>query len=194
MAAARSTHKIDDFWAIPEDDRFHELIGGVITRKASPSGEHADAQAALLAALRGSFHRSAGGIDKPGGWWVLLEVEILLDGEIARPDVLGWRRDRCPSRPTGTPVKQRPDWVCEVLSPSNASRDTVEKLRLYHRSGIPHYWIIDPDDATLTVMRWSSGGYSNVLAAEHGDRVRAEPFQQIELAVGTLFGDEPMDL
>jgi hypothetical protein len=32
-----------------------------------------------------------------------------------------------------------------------------------------------------------------LTAAERGEVVRPEPFQQIELAVGTLFGDDPIE-
>lgn len=189
--AARRSATLDDFWAIPEADRFHELIAGEIIPKAAPSGEHGDAQAGVIAAVRSPFHRLPGR-GGPGGWWIATEVEVLLDGsEVVRPDVLGWRRERCPERPIGMPVKQRPDWVCEVVSPSNSKHDTVKKLRLYHRSAIPHYWILDPQDTTLTVMRWSADGYVTLMRAERGEVVRPEPFQEIELALGTLFGDDP---
>jgi Uma2 family endonuclease len=185
---------LDDFWAIPETERFHEIIDGEIIPKASPSGEHGDAQAGLVVAIRSPFQRGSSGRGGPGGWWIMTEVEVLLDGaEIVRPDVLGWRRDRCPERPTGIPVKHRPDWICEVVSPSKPNHDTVKKLRLYHRSEVSHYWIVDPRDATLTVMRWSADGYVTLMRAERGETVRPEPFQQIELAVGTLFGDDPPD-
>lgn len=190
--SARGGATLDDFWAIPEAQRFHEIIAGEILPKAAPSGEHGDAQAGIVVAIRPPFQRSSGGHGGPGGWWIVTEVEVLLDGtDVVRPDILGWRRDRCPERPVGMPVKQRPDWICEVVSPSNANDDTIKKLRLYHRAAIPHYWIVDPRDNTLTVMRWSSDGYVTLMRAERGDIVRAEPFQQIEIAVGTLFGDDP---
>jgi Uma2 family endonuclease len=192
--SGRTVATPDDFWAIPEDERFHELIDSEIIPKAAPSGEHGAAQGGLLIALGTPFQRSPGR-GGPGGWWIAPEVEVLLAGStIVRPDVLGWRRDRCPERPTGSPVKQRPDWICEVVSPSNAKHDTIKKLRLYHRSEIPHYWIVDPRDGTLTVMRWTADGYVTLMSAERGETVRPEPFQQIELAVGTLFGDDPPDL
>ena len=78
-----------------------------------------------------------------------------------------------------------------MLSPSNASRDTVTKLRIYHQAAVPHYWILDPREGTLDVMRWSEAGYTRVLAAQRGERVRAEPFAAIEVEVSTLFGDDP---
>ena len=182
---------IEDFWAIPEEDRFHEFLGGEVVPKAAPTAEHADAQGGILGAIRSPYQRATGR-GGPGGWWILPEVEVLPGSvDLVRPDIAGWRRERCPDRPTGTPVKLRPDWMCEVVSPSNAKRDTIEKLRLYHRAAVPHYWLVDPQDATLTVMRWSSDGYITVLRAQRGETVRPEPFQHIEIAIGTLFGDDP---
>jgi hypothetical protein len=74
--------------------------------------------------------------------------------------------------------------IPEVISQANATDDTVKKLRLYHRAAIPHYWLVDPRDATMTVMRWSEDGYITLLRAERGETVRAEPFDAIEFAVG----------
>lgn len=191
--AARHRTTLEEFLAISEGERFHELRDGNLIEKAAPTGEHGDAQAGVVGAVRGPFQRKPG-VGGPGGWWIATEVEVLLEREdVVRPDVLGWRRDNCPERPTGTPVKQRPDWICEIVSPSNANEDTVSKLRLYQRVGIPHYWLVDPRDSTLTVLRWSSDGYVTLLRAERSEVVRAEPFTAIELAVGTLFGDDPAE-
>lgn len=189
--SARRAATLEDFWAIPEGERFHELTSGQLSPKAAPTGEHGDAQAGVVGAVRPPFQRKPGG-GGPGGWWIATEVEVLLDGgDVVRPDVLGWRREHCPTRPTGTPVRVRPDWICEVVSASNATDDTVKKLRLYHRVGLPHYWIVDPRDATLTVMRWNPDGFVTLMRAERGEVVRAEPFEAIEIVIGTLFGDDP---
>jgi Uma2 family endonuclease len=188
---ARRAASVEAFLAIPEGQRFHELIAGEIIEKAAPSGEHGDAQAVLLGTLVPPFRRPPGQ-GGPGGWWIQSEVEVELDtGDIVRPDAVGWRRERCPDRPTGTPIKLRPDWVCEIVSASHANDDTIKKLRLYHRAKITHYWLADPRDMTLTVLRWSEPGYVTVQRAERGEVVRAEPFQAVEIAVGTLFGDDP---
>ena len=44
--------------------------------------------------------------------------------------------------------------------------------------------------SVLTVYRWGPDGYIEVLAAERGERVKAEPFDAITLQVGVLFGDD----
>jgi Uma2 family endonuclease len=58
--------------------------------------------------------------------------------DVYRPDIVGWRRDRVPGRPAGTPIQLRPDWICEVLSPSNPDTDRVKKLNNYHLFEVPH--------------------------------------------------------
>jgi Uma2 family endonuclease len=168
-----------------------EVVHGVVTYKAEPSAEHGDAQLGLGSALRAAFHRSGGGPRGPGGWWILSEVDIELEAhEVYRPDLVGWRRSRVPERPRGRPVRMRPDWVCEVLSASNAKTDLVDKLDVYRRAEIPHYWIVDPETETLTVHRHTPDGYLIALRTARGATVRAEPFDQIEIVVGTFFGDE----
>jgi Uma2 family endonuclease len=189
--SARRPATLDDFFAIPEHERFHEIYDGELHRKAAPTGEHGMAQAGVIGGVMPPFQRRSGGSGGPGGWWIASEVEVALLAQVVRPDVVGWKRETCAERPTGTPVEARPDWICEVLSPSNAKDDTVRKLRLYHQAGIAHYWIADPMEATLRVMRHSPDGYITLQHAERHETIRAEPFQAIELFVGSLFGDDP---
>jgi Uma2 family endonuclease len=80
--------------------------------------------------------------------------------------------------------------VCEVLSPTTASVDMGAKLRAYHRCGVPHYWIVDPEHETLTVYRWETPGYVVALAAGRDETVRAEPFGAIDVRVALMFGAE----
>lgn len=184
---------VKDLLEIPEPERFHEIIDGELVQKTHPSGEHGDAQSAVAARIKGPFQRRPGG-KWPGGWWIYTEVEIEFSrDQIYRPDAAGWRRERVPERPTGAPITVLPDWVCEIISPSKPARDLVQKKRTYHQRQIPHYWLIDPRDETLTVLRWSPDGYIEVLLAQRGDRVRAEPFAAIELPVGVFFGDDAED-
>ncbi len=177
-----------DLLGIPEEERFHELIDGEIVEKATPTGEHGGTQADLVVLLGGPFGRRPGG-SLPGGWWFAVEVELQLGEHVCRPDVVAWRRDRVPERPRGTIVGVRPDWTCEILS-TNRRNDLVRKKHIYHGAQIPHYWIIDPAEETLAVYRWHTDGYLEVLAAERGERVRAEPFDAIELPVAALFGGD----
>jgi Uma2 family endonuclease len=182
---------LEDLMAMPEEQRY-ELIDGELVPKEAARGPHGRAQMALSGALYSPFVRRPGGPpDRPGGWWLASEVLVqFAPKQIHRPDVAGWRRERMPEMPVDSPILMVPDWVCEILSPTNASNDTVTKMGIYHSCKVPHYWLIDPRDETLAVYRWTSEGYLHVLGARRGQRVRAEPFASVELNVGMLFGDD----
>ena len=181
---------IADWLAQPEEARL-ELIDGEFLEKAAPTIEHGRAQAAASGRIRDPFDRKPGGPGGPGGWWIGSEIDIVLDGRGYRPDLAGWRRERMPVLPKERPAIIRPDWICEIVSESNRATDTVKKLRRYHQSGVPHYWILDQLERTLTVHRCGAEGYLIVLRAEAEERVRAEPFDAIEVHVASLLGDDP---
>ncbi len=177
-----------DLLALPDEGHGHEIIDGELVEKET-SAEHGVAQS-RIGRLLGPFDRRPGG-RLPGGWWFATEVLIDLGSrQQLRPDVAGWRRERMPERPTGSVISVRPDWICEIISASSASNDTVKKKRAYHKQEVPHYWLLDPVRETLSVLRWSPDGYIEVLSAMRGERVRAEPFDAIELQVGVFFGDD----
>lgn len=177
-----------DLLAIPEETRRHELIDGEIVEKQGGSGKHGGAQGRIFRSL-GPFDRRSGG-RWPGGWIFATEVDIYFDpSNTLRPDVAGWRRERLAELPSDVPVRVLPDWTCEILS-TNKRNDLVKKKRLYHHHRVAHYWIVDPIEETLAVYRWSPEGYLEVLTTERGERVRAEPFDAVEISVGVLFGDD----
>ncbi len=159
-------------------------------RKASPDPAHGASQAKLAEAL-GAFNRKPGPRG-PGGWWIMTEVDTRypLTGEVFRHDAQGYRRDLHPDRPRGFPVDAVPQWVCEILSSSNARIDLVKKQRSLHTHRVGHYWVLDPAHETLTVLRWHEEAYLSVLTAGRGDVVRAEPFSAVEISIDDLLGYE----
>lgn len=44
-----------------------------------------------------------------------------------------------------------PDWIIEIISPSNPEHDYVRKLNLYLDAGVREYWIVDPRDRKILV-------------------------------------------
>lgn len=186
--AARKLATVDDLLALPDSGRFFELIDGVLEPRGAACGRHGLAHFRLGSILDPFDRRPSG--STPGGFWLAIGVNVQFGAESTlRPDLLGWRRDRVPQLPKDRVTEVRPDWVCEILS-TNRRNDLVAKKRIYHRHQVPHYWIIDPDEEMLTVYRWAPEGYLEILVGERGDTLRAEPFEAIEIRIGTLFGDD----
>ncbi len=183
-----------DLLALPEQGRGYELIDGELVEKRA-GFRHGRAQF-NLAGLLTPYRRRGGGADQPGGWWFLTEQLVgFAPGQVLRPDVSGWLRDRLtePPEDEDAVVRVRPDWICEIISPGKAANDLIRKKRIYHQHQVPHYWIVDPRDESLTVLQWTARGYLEILAAQRGERVRAEPFTAVELQVGVLFGEDEDD-
>lgn len=186
VALKKEPASIGDLLAIPETERFHEIIGGELVQKAMPSPQHGSSQANLTGRLVGPHGR---------GWRFMTETEILFaDDEVYRPDIAGWRRERLPVIPREIPLTVRPDWVCEIISPSNERNDVIKKMLTYQRCRVQHYWLIDPILEALVVYRWTDAGYLLVQSAQREERIRAEPFDAVRFSVrGLLDGDDEED-
>jgi Uma2 family endonuclease len=151
---------------------------------------HTASASSLGILLGGPFQFGSGG--GPGGWWILDEPELHLEDEILVPDVAGWRRERMPVLPDAAAFTLVPDWVCEVLSRSNAIHDRAEKLPAYAHHGVGHVWLLDPRDRALEVYR-RQGAHWLLLGTYRGDaRIRAEPFDAIELDLALLWAGSPV--
>jgi Uma2 family endonuclease len=54
-----------------------------------------------------------------------------------------------------------PDMVLEVISASSVTKDTVTLHELYHRAGIPEYWLVDArDKLRFDIFHHSRKGYT----------------------------------
>ncbi len=163
-----------------------EIIAGTLRTHARPRTRHARAASRLGARLGGPFDE---GTDGPGGWIILDEPELHLgsEGDVLVPDLSGWRRATLPELPDAPFLTVRPDWVCEVLSPSTAKEDRADKLPIYARELVSHVWLIDPDLRTLEVLRLDGATYRLVVTHRDEARCRVEPFEAIELPLTVLW-------
>jgi Uma2 family endonuclease len=193
-ATARRRATYQDVLDAPENMVAEILDGEHLSLHPRPAGPHTRAGTQLGRVL-GPFDRDGRGGDEPGGWILLDEPEIHFEpqdksGRIAVPDIGGWRRTRMPTVTRAAFFTIVPDWVCEILSPSTAKTDRTEKLPLYAQFGVRHVWLLDPLAHTLEVFRLAElGAWRLVATWSDDDRVRADPFEAMELALADLWAD-----
>jgi len=156
---------------LPEGVTGEILDPGVITTMSRPLAKHRRATRNLQDALRG-LDEGVGGT----GWWIEQEPDVRFGNRVASPDVTGWRVQRCPEPPDGSPITILPDFCCEVLSPSTARKDRKKKLPLYARFGVEWIWIIEPELCLVEVYQSINGRATLVETAEENDRMRLPPF------------------
>lgn len=80
-----------------------------------------------------------------------------------------------------------PSWACEVLSPSAASLDRGDKLKVYAAFDVAHVWFVDPEARTLEILERDTTGYRAFDVLWGSAKVRAVPFDAIELDLELLW-------
>ncbi|MEO8877613.1 MAG: Uma2 family endonuclease, partial [Polyangiaceae bacterium] len=176
--AAKRRATYDDVLAAPAHV-VAEVIYGALYTHPRPAIRHARASTRLGGKLV-PFDDDDG---KPGGWIILDEPELHLGNEpdILVPDLAGWRRTRMPEMPDTAFVTLAPDWICEVVSPSTEAIDRSDKMDIYAREGIAHAWLVDPITKLLEVYRLAEKQWLRVGTWRDDARMRAEPFDAIEI-------------
>jgi Uma2 family endonuclease len=184
---ARKMVTYEDLYSIPENTT-GQIIDGELIVNPRPSRKHVHTASALGGEVMPPYHfgRSGG----PGGWVILDEPEIKLGQNIVVPDLAGWKRERFPATEETNWISIPPDWVCEVLSPSTLRVDKIRKMPIYAQNGVQYFWLIDPLAKTLDIYRLESGRWAVAGFFFDDDKVRAEPFQELEIELSNLWLEE----
>ncbi len=164
-----------------------EILDGELVLSPRPAKPHCSVYTTLVGELEPPFGRGRGG---PGGWIILGEPELHLGDDVCVPDIGGWRRERMPRLDDDRAYfEMPPDWVCEVLSRSTERNDRLKKLGIYARAGVVNAWLVSPRMRSLEVFRLIDGRLVTVAAHLDDEKVRAEPFEAIEIELASLWRD-----
>lgn len=133
-----------------------ELIEGEIWVSPSPSPGHQRVTRRLNRILEAVV------IDGKLGEFFSAPLDVVLDeGTIVQPDIMIVLRERT-SIITEDEISGAPDFVAEVLSPSNRAYDRLVKRSLYALHGVREYWLVDPERQQITIYNnLSDGQYRN---------------------------------
>ncbi len=145
LALQPETINLTQYEALPEDIRI-EVFDGVIYNMASPSQIHQSILLELSTLLNTYIKRKRGDCKV-----FLAPFDVLLSDNpltIVQPDIMivcdknKLDEKRC---------NGAPDFIIEIVSPSNPSDDYIRKLYYYKNTGIREYWIIDLRRKTVTI-------------------------------------------
>ncbi len=154
----------DDFLLFPDEGKRHEIIDGEHYETPSPNRRHQDLVGRLYVVI------SAYLATRPGtGRLFLAPLDVVLSHhDIVEPDLLFVAADQRDIL-TEKNVQGPPALVVEVLSKSTRKRDAQIKRRLFERTGVREYWLVDPELDSVQVFRPVEGRLKRVVALTSED-------------------------
>lgn len=185
MQTAARLSLYEQLAALPEN-LTGEILNGQLHAQPRPAPRHARAASRLDRTIGRGYDDGDGG---PGGWWILPEPEVHLlpEREVLVPDLAGWRRERMPELPRTDFFETVPDWVCEILSPSTASKDRQIKMPIYARYGVAFAWLVDPKSQTLEAYELRGDAWAKIGLYSGSAGVSVVPFEEIRIDLSTLW-------
>jgi Uma2 family endonuclease len=183
-AAPRVKLTYDDFLLFPDDGKRHELIDGEHYVTPSPNTRH---QAILgnLHLIIGSWLRD----HRIGRVFFAPFDVVFTQFDVVEPDLLYMSNERAAEILTAKHVTGAPEIVVEVGSPGTRKRDETIKRRLYERSGVSEYWVVDPDLDVIRVYRREGERFGRPveLSAEAGDILRTPHVEGLDIPLPQVF-------
>ncbi len=171
---------------LPDDGNRYEVIEDRLYVSPSPSTIHQ----ILSKRLQFEFYK----LELDGEGFVFnAPMDLKMEGASpVQPDLMFFRRDQ-KGQVKKTFLMGAPFLIVEIQSPSTASRDRVIKLRNYAKNKVSHYWLLDPEAATLEMLRLDGEGYrvDTVLGAE--ERYEPPELPGVEIDMTKLFADLPQE-
>lgn len=154
MATERRVVKFtyEDYKHTPEDKRY-ELLDGDLIMVPAPRIVH-QRNAKKLSRLLDDFVEE----HDLGEVFIAPCDVVLSETDVVQPDILFVSKERSYII-TEDNIRDAPDLVIEVLSPSTAQRDRTLKRTLYALHGVPEYWQADSDAKNVAVLTLDNGEY-----------------------------------
>ena len=139
---------LEEFLKLPETKPASEFINGEIIQKPMPQGEHSRLQFKLCAVINEVVEPQKIAIAFP-------ELRCTFGGDAVVPDVVVFRWERIPVRPSGRIANRfeiHPDWSIEILSPDQSQTKVLGKLLHCSQHGTELGWLIDPEEESILVV------------------------------------------
>jgi len=184
LSTKKKRYTYQDYQELPEGAPY-QLINGDLVMTPSPSTYHQLISSRLE--------------------WELLKLKVKVSGEVIhapidvyffetetyQPDILFITKERL-NIIGEQRIEGAPDLIMEILSPSTAYYDLKAKMRVYEKSGVREYWVIDPMEKSIEIYQNKECSFAlaekAILQSKSGKgSVSSRLFNQLKIDLKTVF-------
>jgi Uma2 family endonuclease len=170
---------IKDYEKLPEGSPY-QLIKGALIMSPAPSTEHQRSSKKIFLKLYEFIEKSN------LGEVLYSPFDVYLDNEnVYQPDIVVILKNS-KAKIIEKGIEGTPDIVIEIISPSTAYYDLIEKKEVYEKYGVKEYWIIDPKSKTFEIYLNSESGFELFSKAKIKGLVKSQ-ILNLELNVEEIF-------
>jgi Uma2 family endonuclease len=166
-------------WLTDHTNRLVEYIDGHIELLPMPTDQHQMISQFLFLALNAFITPRGGRV-----LYAPLRLRVRT-GKFREPDLLLVKDANDPRRQnrfwTGADV------TMEIVSKDKPSRDLVDKRYEYADAGVPEYWIVNPEDETITVLTLVGSAYVEHGVFRRGDSATSVVLPGFTVSVDAVF-------
>ena len=80
-----------------------------------------------------------------------------------------------------------PDWVLEIVSPSNVEKELSKKMHIYEEAGVAEYWVLRPEEKELDIFVLQDNGYIGLKPRFAGEVVSPQKFPNLQINLSEIF-------
>src|SRR3989304_9345652 len=174
----RYTYK--DYLLIDDDKRYEVIRGGLIMVPA-PFTIHQRVLRNIEDVLW-NFVR-----EKNLGEVLVAPTDVVLaEDTVVQPDILFINKERLDIIKEAA-IMDSPDLIVEIVSPSSASYDTVEKRDIYEEYGVKEYWLVFPQEKVIEVLTLENNIYRELCKGRKTGVVRSKIIVGLEVDLKEVF-------
>ena len=170
-------------WELAPGERY-EIIHGEAYAMAGPGDRHQAISGELFRQIANFLHGKPCKTRSAPYDVRLFYEDDELDDTVVQPDI----SIICDEKKRGDEgCRGAPDFVLEILSPSNTAIEMSRKFNLYREAGVREYWVVDPETKTIQSYVFNKDGAISTRAFGREGRASPETFPGMEIDLALVF-------
>lgn len=180
LEKTKRQYTYEDYEKLPEGAPY-QLIGGELIMTPSPVPYH------QIVSWRIGFELGKFVENKKEGIVLCAPLDVYFsEYETYQPDIIFISKERL-NIIGEKKIEGAPDLVIEILSEATAYYDLKHKKKIYEKTGVKEYWIVDPIEKSIEVYENTERGFKLYSSAIESGKVSSKLLERLEIELEKVF-------